>query len=302
MSGVLRAPWLVFSFVVDRLRRLPGARFVAPLVPWLARLMIAAAVVLLVLWGFEASPQRLTLAELAAGKLGTYQTWIIISGDLAEERGSTQSSPTYRLTDLAAPNAYLVVRSQTQQALGPTTLSGHIEGGRDGVPAGYEWSARLTADPQLAAELPPPMAALVLIAAGVLMLLARRTRYPLFVPEPPGDARPASNGLRATVRADTNLSDGPFGNRAHAANLKFDRSGRSTAELRLPDRPPLAVQLHSAFTSIDVGRLRSLSASEPALRVRAADDDLILGFESARDRDVAFATLGAEAARLRPAG
>jgi hypothetical protein len=55
------------------------------------------------------------------------------------------------------------------------------------------------------------------------------------------------------------------------------------------------VRLHSAFTSVDVGMRRGLRFAEPGLRVRAADDDLILGFESRRERDAAFASLSAGA-------
>jgi hypothetical protein len=70
MAGVLRAPRVLFAFGVHLLRQVPGARFAAPLMPWVARLLVLAAIVLVIAWGFEASPQRLALAELAAGGLG----------------------------------------------------------------------------------------------------------------------------------------------------------------------------------------------------------------------------------------
>ena len=298
MRGLLRIPLLVFAFAIDRVRRLPGARLAAPIVRWLAPAMLLGATVLLLLWMAEASPQRISLAELADGKLGTMQSWIIVSGNLADEPGGTGPANVYRLTDATAPNAYLVVRSPNPLGLGPTTVSGHIEGGRDGVPAGYAWSARLNADPLLAGELPPPMAAFALMFGGLALILARRTRYPLFISEAPRPSSPARGSMQVLVRADGDA----LGGRVVPASLVFDDAASATAELRLSGRPPVPVRLHSAFTSIDVGRLRSLSSSEPVLRVRSAADDLTLGFAADRDRDAAFATLAIEADRLRPAG
>jgi hypothetical protein len=294
MTTVLRFPLLVFSFAVDRLRRLPGARFVAPFVPWVSRLLVAGAIVLVLLWAAEASPQRISLADLAAGKLSSFQSWIIVSGNLADEPGSTASVHVYRLTDSAAPNAYLVVRSRTRQVVGPTTISGRLEGGRDGVPAGYLWTARLNADAQLASELPAPMIAFVMLGGALLIMLARRTSYPMFVPQSPGETFPARGGLRVVAHGQL----GSNGARRHPGTLELEE-GSATAELRLTGARPIPVRLHSAFTDVDVGELRGLSSSEPALRVRAADDDLTLGFASPRERDAAFATL---VARARPLG
>src|SRR4029078_11250593 len=109
---------------------------------WLPRIMIAVALILGSLWALEISPQRMSLADLAAGKLGQYQIWVFWSGDLAEEPGSTASLHVYRLTDPDAPNAYLVVRSPVVEPLGRTTLSGHIEGGREPGQPECAWTAR----------------------------------------------------------------------------------------------------------------------------------------------------------------
>jgi hypothetical protein len=293
VTTVVRFPLLAFAFAVDRLRRLPGARFVAPFVPWVARALIAGAVVLVLLWAAEASPQRISLADLAAGKLSSFQSWIIVSGNLQDEPGSTSSLHLYRLTDPAAPNAYLVVRSRVRQVLGPTTISGRLEGGREPVPEGYLWSARLNADAQLASELPAPMVALAMLGGALLIMLARRTAYPMFVPQAPGDAAPARGGLRVVAHG----TPGSNGARQHPGTLQLEE-GSGTAELRLAGTRPIPVRLHSAFTSVDVGELRGLASSEAALRVRAADDDLTLGFASPRERDAAFATLVASAKPL----
>lgn len=297
MRALLRIPWLVFAFAVDRVRRLPGARFVAPIVPWVAQAMLLGAGVLILLWMAEASPQRISLADLAAGKLGGMQSWVIVSGELHDEAVSSPGLHRYRLTDEGAPNAFLEVRSPVALELGPATVSGRIEGGRDGVPAGYAWSARLNADPKLASELPPPMAAFVLGLGGLVLVLARRTRYPLFIAESPGPSSPAQRSMQVSVRADGDS----LGGRVVPASLMVDWASGGAAELRMTGLRPVPVRLHSAFTSIDVGRLRGLSSSVPVLRVRSAADDLTIAFAAVRDRDAAFATLAIEAEHLRPA-
>ena len=291
MSAILRYPVLLVAAGVDQLRRLPGARVTGPLTKWLARLVLLAAVVLTSLWAAEASPQRISLADLTAGKLGSLQTWIIVTGDLAEDPTSTAAEHIYRLTDPAAPNAYLVVRSESLQPLGRTTVSGHIEGGRDGVPPGYAWSARLNLDPKLAAELPPPWTAMLLAGLGVLIILARRTRYPMFRGETPSDALPATSGLRVGVRSES----GALGGATVPGTLAFASSEPGAADLSISGARTVPVRLHSAFTSVDVGLVTRLSGSDPALRVRSDADDLYLSFASRRERDAAFAALGAEA-------
>ena len=290
MSDVLRFPLLLFAFGVEQLRRLPGARFVAPFAKWAARLFLVAAVVLILLWAVEASPQRISLADLAAGKLGSMQTWIIVTGDLTDEPGSNDEFLAYRLTDPAAPNAFLDVRSRSVQSLGHTTVSGRIEGGRDGVPAGYAWSARLNADVRLAGELPPPWTAMVLAALGILIIAARRTSYPFFLAEAPSDAMSAVGSLRVAVRSES----GAFDRRSMPAALSFTGAEPGAADLTIQGGRRVPVRLHSAFTRVDVGRLRSLTDSEPALRVRSEGDDLVLAFHSTRDRDAAFSALGVE--------
>jgi len=295
LSAILRVPALLFAAGVERLRRLPGARRLGPLVRWLPRVLLLIAVVLGVLWAVQISPQRISLADLAAGKLGQFQSWIIVTGDLVDEPGSTDYQHLYRLTDPAAPNAYLDVRSRAVQSLGRTTVSGHVEGGRDGVPPGYAWSARLNADPTLAAELPPPWTAIALGAVAILIFLARRSRYPMFASEKPTDAFPATSALRVTARSES----GGLGHAAVPATLSFNNAEPGAADLAMSGFRRVPVRLHSAFTAVDVGVLHRLGASEPALRVRGDDDDLTLAFGSRRERDSAFAALGAGAQHQR---
>ena len=298
MSAILRFPALVFAAAVEQLRGLPGARRLGPLLRWLPRILLVAALILGVLWAVEISPQRMSLADLAAGKLGQFQSWIIVTGDLADEPGaSTDFLHVYRLTDPDAPNAYLTVRSRGVQSLGRTTVSGHIEGGREGVPPGYAWSARLNADPTLAGELPPPWAAIGLGGLAILILLARRSRYPMFSSERPTEAFPATSAVRVNARSES----GGMGRVAVPATLSFTSAEPGAADLSIAGARPRPVRLHSAFTNVDVGVLYRLRGSDPALRVRSEDDDLTLAFASRRERDSAFAALGAEAQRRRAA-
>lgn len=297
MSAILRFPVLLFSAAVERLRQLPGARRLGPLVRWLPRVLLLLAVVLGGLWALEVSPQRISLADLVAGKLSSLQSWIIVSGDLADEPGSTDELRLYRLTDPAAPNAYLVVRSRVAQPLGPATVSGRIEGGREPVPPGYAWSARLNADRTLANELPPPSIAMVLFGVAILILLARRSRYPMFASQAPTEAMPATSALRVIVRSES----GQIGRAGVPGTLSFTSPEPGAADLAITGARRVPVRLHSAFTAVDVGVLYRLSGSEPALRVRTDRDDLTLAFGSPRERDSAFAALGPEAQRQRGA-
>jgi hypothetical protein len=264
---------------------------------WLPRVLLVAALVLGALWAVEISPQRMSLADLAAGKLGQFQSWVIVTGDLADEPGSSDFVRVYRLTDPAAPNAYLIVRSRVAQSLGRTTVSGHIEGGREPVPAGYAWSARLNADSTLAGELPPPWIAIAFGAMAILIILGRRTRYPLFSSEEPTDAFPATSGLRVGVRSES----GRLGHASVPARLTFADAQPGTADLAITGGGSRSVRLHSAFTNVGVGVLYRLTGSEPALRVRSDDDDLTLAFASRRERDSAFAALGLESQRQQSA-
>ena len=295
MTSIVRLPVLLFAAAVEQVRRLPGARRLGPVMRWLPRILLLVALILGAAWAGQVSPQRVSLADLAAGKLGQFQSWIIVSGDLADEQGSTDFLHLYRLTDPDAPNAYLIVRSRPLLPLGPATVSGHIVGGREGVPPGYAWSAPLDADPRVATELPPPWTAIALGAVAVLILLARRSRYPMFASEPPTDAFPATSALRVNARRES----AGLGFAVAPATLSFADAEPGAANLSITGARSLPVRLHSAFTNVDVGVLYRVRGSEPALRVRSENDDLTLAFASRRERDSAFAALGAEAQHAR---
>ena len=83
------------------------------------------------------------------------------------------------------------------------------------------------------------------------------------------------------------------------ATLSFASAEPGAADLSIAGARPMPVRLHSAFTNVDVGVLSRLRGADPALRVRSDNDDLTLTFASRRERDSAFAALGAEAQAQR---
>ena len=112
----------------------------------------------------------------------------------------------------------------------------------------------------------------------------------MFVGESPGDAVATRGGVRVIVRGES----GELDRRAVAATLSFPGRESGAADLSIGGGRAIPVRLHSAFTRVDAGRLVSLTHSEPALRIRPEGDDLVLVFASSRERDSAFAALGAE--------
>ena len=282
---------VAFAYIVDRLRRLPGARRLSPVLPWVAGGLFIVAIAIVFMWGTEASPQRMSLSGLAAGQLSPMQSWIIVDGVVSAADGGSAGEFRYTLTDPAVPNATLDVHSPVALALGRTTVSGHLLGGREVVPAGYLWSAILRADPTLAQELPPPWAPVALIVAGLVILLGRRTTYPVFL-----DERPDPAGLRAaSIPVQVRRADGETDHRVTPSTLRVAFDGGPLVTLAASDADPVPVRAHSAFTSVGVGALRTLVHSEPVLRVRASGEELTIGFGSRADRDAAYAALSAEA-------
>jgi len=273
---------LGLAFVGAQLRRLPGAGLVERFLPLIVAVLLAGAVVSLAVWGAQKSPQRISMAELAVGALAPMQTWIIVSGDVRpQEHGG--AGYVYLLTDAAAPNALLRISSQVQLAEGQTTVSGRL-GGDAQAPAGFAWLGHLVADPVLAIEQSPPWIALALAIIGILLWVLALTSYPVLFTEAARPTAAPPRRLAVSVR--------------HG----WPPTGASTpATLELQPGAPLQLHLlggetrhlpvHSAKSSVELGRLRWLSRSEPVLVVRAARGDVTLSFASVDDRDGAYAAL-----------
>ena len=258
-----------------------------------ASVLFLAAFIALGAWLSQRSPQRVTMADLVAGNLSSLQSWIIVSGDLQQAATASGNGLRYNLTDPQVPDATLTVFSATPLATGPTTVSGTLVGGRQAATLGFAWVGQMRADTTLAQELYPPWLAGLLAGLAALWLIAGRTPYPVFFGS--GSATAGSlesakpRALNVRVRAERELSDGQVVDGV----LRLNAEG--PVELRTPDFGTQRLRLHSARTSLEVGVLRSLNSSLPALIVRPSTGELTICFARTEDRDAAVSALVADA-------
>jgi hypothetical protein len=285
---VLRFPLVVFGFVVDRLRRNPAADWVVRRSFWVATGLMFAALAAFIAWGLQPTPERVTLADLRAGKLPPTSSWIIISGEVVAEPPRA-SGLVYRLTDDTAANSWMVIHSDVALPVGPTTVSGRYFGQRDSVPEGYMFIGQMRADAVLAPELPPPWLALALAAACLVVGIAGRLSYPMFFSQAPVTPASRTATLPVNVRRHAPSSVGQLA----AGTLRLQPG--VPIELRVPGIGEQVLRLGSRHTGVEVGELHRLFDAEPALRVHRPVGDLDISFASRDDRDAAFAALAADA-------
>ncbi len=297
MRHLLRRPIVAFAAAADRIRRLPGSsrwggggRFLGPL-------LLVAAVIAFVAWGATPAPQRISLEDLSHGKLSPMQSWVIVSGVLREESSLVPGQLEYRLTDRATPDASLIVYSDLPLATGPTTISGSLQGGRDQSYDLRPWVGTLIADPTLARELPPPWLAIALLVAAVLVIAARRTRYPVFFPGGGGTARQAGATVDVEIRRQGVIgSSEPSRGRLTVSLDPEPRVSLGEAGGRQTD-----LRIHSQYTNARAGDLEGVGWWRPAILMRQPTDDLLLVFGSEADRDLVYATVRDDArTRLLP--
>ncbi|MGI8928337.1 MAG: hypothetical protein ACR2H0_02555 [Candidatus Limnocylindrales bacterium] len=296
LRSILRFPLVLFAFVVDQLRRLPGARQIERRTPWVVSALMLAALVALSVWMAQRSPQRITFPELVAGKLSRMQTWIIVSGELnAAPIPTTQYR--YTLTDPAVPNAVLTVESQVELAVGQTTVSGTIVGGASRAQDDFGWVGQLRADSVLAKEPDPPWIAITLAAVGLFIGFGSRTFYPQYFRRVPRVVDPETKTLQVGVRRDWPSSGG--NGQVVPGTVSLQRG--EPVELRLGSESQ-QVRLHSAHSSVEAGELHRLFSSEPALILRPSTGQVTVSFASPNDRDAAFAALIADVMTPRVLG
>lgn len=286
LRDLIRMPILVVLSVVERVRRLPGARIAAPLVPWLAAAMFLGAGFLLAGYMAEHSPQRVSLADLRAHNLSSIQEWFIVTGDLQEEQ-ALPDDYRYTLTDAAAPNAYLIVQSGHPWPEGHTTVSGRISGYVPFLPPDEPWYASMRADDELAIERPPPWTTMLLTLAGVFLLAARRSPYPMYVATSVERAARANGTVAVTVHPDAEQP----GMGVVKGALELGDTAGTNPTLRTVDGRAVPVRVHSRLTSVRVGELRTVTSREPVIRLLSASGDLYVGFRSRAERDAVAATL-----------
>ena len=290
--AILRQLQVTVAFVIDQVRRIPGARRIERRASLVALAFVLLAVVALIFWGSQRSPQRVSMAGLYAGDLSHMQTWIIVSGELLEENSSSPSHQ-YALTDASVPDAKLIVSSEVPLPVGQTTVSGTLVGGTGGAQPGFGWVGQLRADPVLAREPDPPWIAIGLVAAAVFLVVGPRTSYPVFFSE---EAPRLAPPPRSTTLPVGVLQEGDgLGQDVLPGALALQQGG--PIEVRVPGQDTRLLRLHSAYSSVEVGELRRLFDSEPALVVRPATGDLTLTFASNGDRDAAFAVIVANLLR-----
>jgi hypothetical protein len=288
MDRISRGLVLGFSFVGEQLRRLPGARRVQRFAPLVVATLLITALIAGGVWGAQKSPQRISLAELAVGALAPMQSWIIVSGDVATVQ-SVAGSHRYVLTDPEVPGARLYIASDVELPVGPSTVSGKLIGGDARAPQGYDWTGHLNADPVLAHEQEPPWISIGLIALAVLVGLLALTSYPVFFRDDPARRPVSQRALHVGVRSGWSPKADSV-----RATLTIDPGKR--VRLDLPGGQSRELLLHSAKSSIEVGRFQRVNGSEPVLLLVASGGDVALSFEGDKDRDLAYNALAAAAA------
>lgn len=280
-----------FSFVIEQLRRIPGARQVERRAAWIALGLVFAAVVALAVWGAQRSPQRVSIADLVAGGLSHLQTWIIVSSDLREE-GSSPPRYRYAMTDPGLPDAKLMVTSEVELPVGEATVSGILVGGTSGAQPGFGWLGQLRADSELAHEADPPWVAIALVVLAAFIAVAVRTTYPVFFAR---EVTPLSEPRQATLTV--RVMEGSHGSGKDAVRGALSVGPGAPVELRTPGRESQVLRLHSAHSSVQVGELRWLSDSVPALQLSPATGELTLTFASNNDRDAAYSVIVGDLSR-----
>jgi hypothetical protein len=290
VTAILRFPVVAAAFLADRFRRVPGMGWVERHVPWVVAVLLLLAVVALAFWAAQRSPQRISLAALAAGQLPDMQSWIIISGNLQRDP-LYPSQFRYVLTDVQAPNANLLVTSDVELETGQTTISGTLVGGRLGTPTGIRWTGQMEADAALAPEQDPPWVALGFVLSAVLIGGATKMSYPVLFRESPAPAP-----VRAR-RIPVRIARGSRQERWQPQDATLLLTPGEPVQASLDGAAPIFLRLHSPHTSYDVGELRHLSGAAPALVVRLTSEELNVLFASRADRDEAYAGMTVPSAR-----
>lgn len=290
MTRALRTPTVAFSFVVEKLRRLPGARFVQDHPTLVIGTLVLAGALVLAAWAATRSPQRVSMADLTAGSLAPLQTWIIVSGDVRLVDSSSPGQFRYTLTDPNVADATLTVTSRTELPTGQSTVSGTLLGGNAPQREGFAWTGQLLADTELAREPDPPWLAIGLFTLGGLIGVAARTSYPTFFKEAPTLTGVRPRSIRARARREFHPDD-------DWVDAALTTQPSEAVVVHIAGEAPRTIRLHSAHSGADAGVLRTLSKSEPALVVRLSTGELLFLFATEEERDAVYAALIADVVR-----
>ena len=291
MTRVFRTPIVAFSYAIQQLRRLPGARFVQEHQFLVIGSLVFVASIVLTAWAATRSPQRVSMGDLTAGSLSSLQSWIIITGDLAAD-SQTGGQFRYVLTDPNEADATLAVSSGTELPVGRTTVSGTLVGGNAPRMEDFAWRGQLVADSELAREPDPPWLAIGLFALAGFIGAAGRTSYPTFFKETPRPVAPLDGTMRARARRDWSVDD-------EFVDATLTSRPGQPLEVQLAGVGSQTIRLHSVHSGADTGVIRTTSTSEPALVVRPSTGELLFTFATDAERDSVFASLVADVAASR---
>ena len=283
---------MAFSYAIQQLRRVPGARFVQEHQLLVIGMLVFAGVIVLAAWAATRSPQRVSMADLTAGRLAPLQTWIIVSGDLRPADNQSGSQFRYVLTDPNVADATLTVTSQRELPTGQTTVSGTLLGGDAPQHEDFAWTGQMLADDELAREPDPPWLAIGLFTLAGFIGVAARTSYPTFFRETPQSVGVRAASIRARARSEWSAAD-------EWVDATLTIHPGEPLEVELPGEAPRIIRLHSAHSGADAGVLRTLSTTEPALVVRPSTGELLFLFATDAQRDAVYEALVADAARAR---
>jgi hypothetical protein len=281
---------VAFSFAVEKLRRLPGARFVQDHPTLVMGTLVLVGALALAAWAATRSPQRVSMADLTAGSLAPLQSWIIVSGDLRPVDNSAPGQFRYTLTDPNVADATLTVTSRTELPTGQTTVSGTLLGGDAPQREGFAWTGRMVADTELAREPDPPWLTIGLFALAGLVGVAARTSYPTFFKEAPTPVEVRARAIRARARREFHPDD-------DWVDATLTTHPGEPVVVHIVGEAPRTIRLHSAHSGADAGVLRTISTSEPALVVRLSTGELLFLFATDEERDAVYVALIADVAR-----
>ncbi len=284
MTRALRTPTVAFSYAVQKLRRLPGARFVQDHQTLVVGSLILVGSIVLASWAATRSPQRVTMADLTAGSLAPLQTWIIITGDLRPADNQSGTQFRYILTDPSVPDATLAVTSGDELTSGQTTVSGTLLGGDAPQHEGFAWNGQLIADNELAREPDPPWLAISLFALAGFIGVAARTSYPSFFKETPKTLPVAARVIRTRARREWSADE-------EWVDATVTIRPGEPVQTQLQGEGPRTIRLHSAHSGADAGVVRTISTSEPALIVRPSTGELLFLFATDEERDAVHTAL-----------
>jgi hypothetical protein len=283
-------------------------RRAAPLV--VAALLVVIAALPIVIPMFDAQPEDVTIADIAAGAVDEPNGWVRLRGELVRlEKSPTNNRGEFSIFVDATDNLdAIILRGPNAQEAESTMVTGHLKGKLVTIePEDIPLAATVFgAPPEVISSLivslddaPKPvrstwwpLSILPLIVAGALVLGAGR-QYPVFRPTAEVDvlSTPLAPGERLAGVWGGRLGPNERELADPGAVLFVVRPGQMGNVLTaqpLPDGggpAPSPVAIGGGWTSGKVGEVYTIRETLPALQVRADDVDATFLFPKRGERD-----------------